>query len=424
MIDSIGYLVVIEIGLILVQAWFVAAEVAIAACDRSAVKTQAHAGNKRASRALEMMATPQISLATTLVGANIAGVAAVMLLAVFLVSRAVSPLWAPLILIAPILVIGHLIPKGLASAYANRFVMANQGVLRAMSWILRPFVLLVGGYAKFITKVTASDERGAFVTRDELALLIESEPQSAQPSITTEQREMIANVLELSEYKVRELMVPLSEVTALPEDTTIAEAATEVVDKQHSRMPVYRNRVHNIVGVVHVFDVLAAMSEKTEGEATMKSSRHVGALAHPPIYVPETMLASDLLVELQSEGQHLAIVVDEYGGAVGIVTVEDLLETIVGEIDDEYDREPSMIQLEKAGVWKVDAKASVERLNLELEVELPVSDDYETIAGLLIDQCRHIPEVGEKLTFGQVTVDVLAATDRAVTSVRISKKRK
>ena len=227
--------------------------------------------------------------------------------------------------------------------------------------------------------MTRTDRKKAFVTRDELALLIESEPTSDKPEISADEREMIANVFELSEYKVGELMVPLSEVTALPEDAPIAEAALEVADKQHSRMPIYRSRVDDVVGIVHVFDILQAA---TVGEQ-VRQARPVADLAHPPIYVPETMKASDLLVQLQTEQQHLAIVVDEYGGAVGIVTIEDLLEIIVGDIEDEYDTEPSPIRAEKPGVWRVEARTTVARLNAELDLGLPESDDYETIAGLL-----------------------------------------
>ncbi len=407
--------------LILLQAWLVAAEVALAACDRVKLHALAEAGNLRAKRAMQMVAAPQVTLATTLVGANLAGVTAIVLLSVELMARGISALWAPVMLLPAITVVGHLIPKGVAAAYANRLVLAQSRMLWFATWLLRPFVLVVGGYAKVLATLTASDERGAFVTRDELALLIETEPQSAQPSITPEQREMIANVFELSEYTLDELMVPLSEVTALAEDTTIAQAASEVMDKQHSRMPVYRSRLDDIVGIVHVFDVLAALGEK-DGEGNLLA-KTVGAVAHAPTYVPQTMLASDLLVELQAEGQHLAIVVDEYGGAVGIVTVEDLLETIVGEIDDEYDREPSLIVVEKPGVWRLDGKASVQRVNQELEIELPISDDYETIAGLLIDRFRRIPDPGEKLPLDSGTLEVVMATDRAVTSVRWTKKR-
>jgi CBS domain containing-hemolysin-like protein len=223
-------------------------------------------------------------------------------------------------------------------------------------------------------------------------------------------------VFELSEYKVGDLMVPLSEVTALPEDASIAEAALEVADKQHSRMPIYRERVDDVVGIVHVFDILQA-SGKADG-------RTVAALAHPPTYIPETMKASDLLVQLQSEQTHLAIVVDEYGGAVGIVTIEDLLEIIVGDIDDEYDTEPSAIRAEKPGVWRIEARTSVARVNAELDLKLPESDDYETIAGLLIEKLRRIPAPGEVVPVAGHQVEIVQATDRAIEAVRITRKKK
>jgi putative hemolysin len=204
-------------------------------------------------------------------------------------------------------------------------------------------------------------------------------------------------------------------VTALPEDASMAEAALEVADKQHSRLPIYRARVDDIVGIVHVFDVLGAAGEP---------GKVVADVVRPATYVPETMKAIDLLVELQAEGQHLAIVVDEYGGAVGIVTTEDLLETIVGDIDDEYDHEPSPIRVERPGVWRIEARTPVARLNQELALDLPESDDYETLAGLLIERLRHIPESGTTVQVGAVTLEVVAATDRAIDTVRVSRRRK
>ena len=132
----------------------------------------------------------------------------------------------------------------------------------------------------------------------------------------------------------------------------------------------------------------------------------------------------DLLVQLQSETQHLAIVVDEYGGAVGIVTIEDLLEIIVGDIDDEYDTEPSAIRAEKPGVWKIEARTSVARINAELDLKLPESDNYETIAGLLIEKLRRIPAPGELITVGAQQIEIVQATDRAIEAVRITKKKK
>jgi len=417
---AVSTLVLVLIACVVAQAFFVSAEVALGACDRHALRTRAAAGRASSARVEAMLSVPQVTLATTLVGANLATLVAVVMLGVALALRGISPLWAPLIAVPPMLVIGHLVPKAIVQAHADRVVDVLASPLRLASLVLRPIVAIVGGYAALLTRITRTDREKAFVTRDELALLIESEPQSDKPEISADEREMIANVFELSEYKVGALMVPLSEVTAMPEDAPIKEAALEVADKQHSRMPIYRSRIDDVVGIVHVFDILQAATGKLPAGTTGS----LADLAHPPLYVPETMKASDLLVQLQTEQTHLAVVVNEYGSAVGICTIEDLLEIIVGEIEDEYDTEPSLIRAERPGVWRVEARTPVARLNAELELGLPESDDYETIAGLLIERFRHIPEPGEAVQAGSATVEVMAASDRAVELVRITKRKR
>ena len=409
-------LIFLLVGCVVMQAFFVSAEVALSAADRNRLRGRAAGGNAAAVRAERMLGVPQVTLATTLVGANLALLIAVIGVAIELVDRGSSPLWAPLLAVPPLLVLGHMVPKAIVQIQSDKVVDGLATWLRLASFVLRPIVFVVGGYAALLTRLTRTDRKKAFVTRDELAMLIESEPETDKPEISADEREMIANVFELSEYKVGELMVPLSEVTALPEDASIIEAALEVADKQHSRMPIYKSRVDDVVGIVHVFDLLQA--------AGKSDTRLVSALAHPPSYVPETMKASDLLVQLQSEQQHLAIVVDEYGGAVGIVTIEDLLEIIVGDIDDEYDTEPSPIRAEKPGVWKIEARTSVARVNAELDLKLPESDDYETVAGLLIERLRRIPAPGELITVGGQQIEIVQATDRAIEAVRITKKKK
>jgi len=413
--STLGFVLVV---CLIAQGFFVGAEAALSACDRRLLRARVAGGDLRAKRTERMLAVPQVTLATTLVGANLAVLIAVLVVANELSVHDIAPLWSPVVVIPPLLVFGHLVPKALVQAHADAVVDSLATPLRLASFALRPIVAVVGGYAALLTRLTHTDRKNAFVTRDELARLIEIEPETDMPEITADERAMIANVFELSEYKVGELMVPLSEVTALPEDAAIDEAALEVADKQHSRMPIYRSRIDDIVGIVHVFDLLQAASRgKAEGGT-------VASLAHPPIYVPQTMKASDLLVQLQSEQQHLAIVVDEYGGAVGICTIEDLLETIVGDIDDEYDIEPPAIRTERPGVWRAQARTSVARINAELDVGLPESEDYETIAGLMIEKLRHIPAKGEALTMSQVIIEVVDATDRAIESVRITKRKK
>jgi putative hemolysin len=426
---STGELIGLIGACVVLQAFFVSAEVALSACDRTALRARAAGGAGNAARAERMLAVPQVTLATTLVGANLATLVAVLVLALELLVRGASPLWAPLLVVPPLLVIGYLVPKTIVQAHADSVVDRIATPLRLASFLLRPLVVVVGGFAAALTRIMRTDRKKAFVTRDELAMLIETEPVSEKPEITADEREMIANVFELSEYKVSELMVPLSEVTALPEDAPIQEAALEVADKQHSRMPIYRSRVDDVVGIVHVFDILQAASARPDKndkpeKADKPDKKTVAELAHAPTYVPGTMKASDLLVQLQTEQQHLAIVVDEYGGAIGIVTIEDLLEIIVGDIDDEYDVEPSPIRAERPGVWRVEARTTVARLNTELELGLPESDDYETVAGLLIEKFRRIPDQGESLAIGPLIIEIVAATDRAIEAVRITRRKK
>ena len=313
------------------------------------------------------------------------------------------------------LIFGEVMPKTLFQQHADLLVTKVVYPLRAASLMLRPAVWVMSGFALMMTRLLGSDRHRAFVTRDELALLLASEQSTlGGGDITEHEREMISNVLEMSEAEVIDIMVPLSEVTALAEETTIGEAIREVADKQHSRMPIYAGRVDNIVGVLHVFDLL---------QTPLDRERPLREIARGVTFVPEPKPAVDLLVELQAAGSQMAIVVDEYGGAVGIVTIEDLLEEIVGEIEDEHDVGPAQIVCERPGVWRVEARTSVERVNEELDLELPEDEDYETVAGLVLELFKRIPQSGESIVLGGLTLRVVKASDRAVEEVQILRRR-
>jgi len=397
----------------------VATEIALASCDRGRLRQRATAGGLAARAAERLAAHAETTAATVLVGANLCSLSLAVTCALYLIERGHGWYWAAALAAPPMLVLGHLVPRAIAGAHADRLAPALALLMLPLGYALRPLVVVVSAFASAATRIIGTDKKKAFITRDELALLIESEPVSDKPGIagiSADEREMIANVFELSEYKVGDLMVPLSEVTALPEDTTLGEAALEVADKQHSRMPVYRGRVDDIVGIVHAFDILAAGPDRR--------AVAIAQVTRPVSYVPESMKAIDLLVQLQGAGNPIAVVVDEYGGAIGIVTVEDLLETIVGDIDDEYDDEPSPIRQEKPGVWRVEAKTSVAKLNQQLDLGLPESDDYETVGGLLIERFRKIPAPGATLNVSGVQIEVVAASDRAVETVRLVKRKR
>ncbi|ACY15094.1 hemolysin family protein [Haliangium ochraceum] len=417
---SLGTAMLVGALCVTVEAFFSGSEIAMVSADRLKLRQRASSGDSGAVLAERLLARPQVLLATTLMGTNLATVTFSVTVALALIFSAAeqSELLAVLLVTPMTLLFGEVIPKTLFQQHADRIVPRIIYPLHIASLILRPGVWVLSSFASTMTRVLGTPAERALITRDELAMIIEAEPREGASEITQEERQMIANVLELSQAGAVDVMVPLSEVTALPESTPLADAALEVADKQHSRMPVYEGRVDNVIGVVHVFDLLQASTESAAG------TRTVAEVARPATFVPETMPAGDLLVELQKTGRHMAIVVDEYGGAVGIVTVEDLLEEVVGEIDDEHDRPPALIRPERPGVWWVAARTPVERLNEELSLSLPESEDYETVAGLLLDHFKRIPEQGESMVIEQVTIRVLEASERAVEAVQILRRRR
>ncbi|MCG8419662.1 MAG: hemolysin family protein [Proteobacteria bacterium] len=413
----ISFTTVVLVGAICVclEAFFSGSEIAVVSANRVELRQRAHRGERSAILAERLLDHPQTLLATTLMGTNLATVTFSVTVTLALFGSGASQALAVLMVTPMTLLFGEVLPKTLFQQHADRIVLRVIYPLQVASIIFRPGVWLMSTLAGVITRLLGTDRERAFITRDELAMLIESQA-TAGSEITHEEREMIANVLEMSEAEVRHVMVPLSGVTALPERATLSEVAHRIAEKHYSRMPVFRDRVDNIVGIVHVFDLLSA-GDQPEGCTAAEVARQ-------PTFVPETMPAVDLLVDLQGTGSHMAIVVDEYGGAVGIVTVEDLLEEVVGEIDDEHDPGPCLIQQERPGVWRVEARTQVERLNSELKLGLPESDDYETVAGLLLEHFKRIPESGESVVVDSVTIRVVEASDRAIEVVQILRRRR
>jgi CBS domain containing-hemolysin-like protein len=232
---------------------------------------------------------------------------------------------------------------------------------------------------------------------------------SKRGEITEGERRMISRIFDFTDTTAADVMVPLSDVVALAETADLATAARQIEETQYTRFPVYRERVDRIVGTVHAFDILKAG----------RSDAKIGALARAPIFVPGNQPAVDLLVELQRARQGMAIIVDEYGGAVGIAAIEDILEEIVGEINDEHDVAAPKIRKEAEGVWRVNARTSVTEVNRQLKLELPEGEEYESIGGLVLEKLRHIPREGESVRFGGLLVKVVKANERAVEEVQV-----
>lgn len=230
-----------------------------------------------------------------------------------------------------------------------------------------------------------------------------------QGIISEDEGEMIQGIFSFRDTTAREIMVPRTDVTAIQGDTRLEEIVKVIVASGHSRIPVYENTLDNIIGIVHAKDLLQYWGE-TNVEAR--------SLVRPAYFIPETKKISAALAELRNKKSHLAIVVDEYGGTAGILTLEDIIEEIIGDIMDEYDNEEPWIIKNEDGSIIVDARLDVEELEEYFEVEFP-EGKFESVGGLIISLVGKVPERGEVVRYGDLEMEILAATERKVEKVLI-----
>lgn len=255
-----------------------------------------------------------------------------------------------------------------------------------------------------------SPGRDIFLTEDGLRLLLNVGGE--ERFIEAEERAMINSIVRFSERTVAEVMVPRVAVVGLDVGASLAEALDVCVTSGHSRIPVHVDTLDQIVGVLYAKDLLTHIREGNPGFSLRELMRQ-------PYFVPESAMVNDLLGDLQHRKTHLAIVVDEYGGTAGIVTIEDLLEEIVGDIQDEYDREAPLIQSLEQGVFLVSGRVNLDDLNRELDLHISDEDESYTLAGVIYSHLQRVPSVGDTLHLGGAHLEVLAVTDNRIDQVRL-----
>jgi magnesium and cobalt exporter, CNNM family len=396
---------------VLVTALLSAAEMAFIAANRVRLRHLAETGDATAARYLEAFRHPERMLSTAMMGVTISHIAASSFATWALIPIAGG--WAAFVvtitLVPVMLVLGEVIPKTAARERSTALIRRLFPVLELATMILAPVTwgarALVGAALRAVGLRSATTRQ--FVSREELKLLLQLEPTEAD--VTSTEAEMIDKIFELGDTAVREIMVPLVDVAALPEDATPDDAIRLIQERGFSRLPVYADRELNMVGVVTAMDLLRRGAEASDLKSLMR----------PATYAPETKRIDELLTEMQKGRVQLAIVVDEYGGAVGIVTIEDIVEQIVGEIQDEHDRTPATVERLPDGSYRVAGRERIEDLNDALDWSLPTGD-FETVAGLVLATVHRLPRVGEEFQVGRHTFTVLEADERRILTVRIT----
>jgi putative hemolysin len=415
---TIVWLVIALVGCLAVQAFFAASEIALVSADDLKVRAGSESGHERSRVLGELLSNRDRLLALTLTGTNVATVVAAVVLTSFL-HRSGRPhlvYLAPFILTPITLVLGESIPKLFTLTNPHGFALRAARPLRFLATILAPLLYVETVLSRLLRRIAGVpfDADSVFLSRDDLARLMRRRPADApeQPhdAILPVEQLMISRIFRFSQADARKAMVPLVGVDAVPEDTTLAAAIEAVRREGFSRIPVFRHRITDIVGVVHVFDLLQAPD----------LSRPVSDVMRPVSYFPESMPLDEALVAMQRTGENLAVIVDEYGGSAGILTLEDLIEEIVGDIEDEHDLGEELARIVSPRVLSIVGRAPIAELNERFGLRLSEADEYATIGGLVVERLGHIPKPGEKLIEGDSTITVTRSDARAVRELMLT----
>lgn len=382
--------------------------------SRGRARALVEEGHPRAGWLERLVREPNRLLSTVLVGNNIANVVASTLATALFIAYfgAFGVTLATVVMAVAILLFAEILPKTYAAHNPERVALRLAAFLEVSARLVYPIAQGFTWLGVAIIRVLGGRaEGGRLVTADEIRNLVEVGEEEGL--LEANEREMIQGVFEFGDTIVREVMVPRIDVNALEATATLSEAADAVVHWGHSRLPIYRQTVDDIVGVIYARDILAFLKERDPATPVQE-------LMRPVHYVPETKKIDELMADFRRQRTHIAIVLDEYGGTAGIVTIEDLLEEIVGEIQDEYDAEELSVRpLDETGdVYEVDGIIALDELNELMAVNLP-HEDFDTVGGLILHLLGRAPVEGEQVRSDGLEFTVTKVVGRRVKRVTI-----
>jgi putative hemolysin len=415
------------------EGFFVASEIALVSVRRSRIDQLVEEGNPRARRVRKLLDDPGRFLAVAQIGLTFIGFFASAFAAVSLVSGLEGLLTSlgmaadaaggtALIVVTVILalftiIFAELIPKSIALASPERFALILSRPIDVIARLLGPVVTVMAGITKWVARSIGVDiNQEAQISADELRLIVERGGE--QGVLEAEEEQMINAVIELGDRRVHEVMIPRVAIAGLGSDATLEQAIDLVIEVGHSRIPVYHDSIDEIVGILYAKDLLPYLKPDAGPRPQLRK------LLRPPVLVPESMTIDDLLHELQRRKVHIAIVLDEYGGTAGLVTIEDLLEEIVGEIQDEYDVEEPMVVRLSDHEARVDGRADVDELLelFDLDLKLEDAEEYDTVGGLLYHRVGGVPAPGDSIDVDGLRLTVETTDGRRVGKVLVTRR--
>ncbi|MGB5451431.1 MAG: hemolysin family protein [Sedimenticolaceae bacterium] len=405
--------ILVMVVCLIAEGFFSGSEIGVVSADRMKLRHQAAKGSEGAKLALAMLKKPEWLLSTTLVGTNIAVVTnTTMATALMLELFGPGASWMAVVLVAPLIwVFGEIVPKSVFQQRADALTPRVIFILRFFSYLFYPILMVFSFLARMLGRLLGGKSGGKnpFTLREEIQTMMQMSENDGD--IERTEQDMIRRLFNFGETTAHEVMMPLVDVVMVEHGATCREARRVAIKHSHARIPVYQERVDHVVGVLDTLELLGV-----PGDAPIQP------FIRQVTYVPAGKSIHDLLVDMRRERQQVSVVIDEFGGAEGIVSIEDILEEVVEDLQDEYDSAEPTVQLirrQDDGTFLVNARVDLDDLALELGVELP-KGRYSSLAGFLLEKAGEVPAVGSHIRYKQLKFTVLRGSNRSIKEVKIS----
>jgi len=410
--------------LFLLSAFFSSSETAFFSHSSADIEKIKKKSESSARQVVQLLEHPQKLLISIVVGNTIVNITAASLAALltiqiskyYNIDENIALAISVIVVTIIILIFSEIIPK--VAAVKNPYKLAERFVfpLTIFYYFLSPITGILNLLTQGLTKLLKLTKSKALLSEDELKTLVDFGEEKG--TLEQDEKEMIHSIFEFGETSVKEIMIPRIDIICISTSDSINDLLNLIKGNLHSRIPVYKDRIDNIVGIVYARDLLPLINKRKTQDISIKD------LTRPAYFVPEQKMIDDLLREFQSEKIHMAIVVDEYGGTSGLVTLEDIIEEIVGEIQDEYDSEQPLYHKINENVFLVDGSMPLEEINEELNLDLPTEEGVETIGGFLFGLFGSVPKQKEVAKYNGYEFIIEKIVERRIKQVRILRKEK
>ena len=405
------------VALLILSAFFSGSETALTAASRARLHHLERKGSRRAGLVNRLIESRERMIGAILLGNNLVNILATVLAASAFISvfGDVGVIYATIVMTLVVVIFAEILPKTYAIRHADQMALAVAPVMRFVIGLFSPFTLAIQGAVGALTRVVGAERtaRAALVTpAEELRGVIDL--HTDEGGILKHEGDMLGSILDLSDVRVSEIMVHRKQMFLIDADAPPAQAMEAVLASPFTRIPIWRGQPENIRGILHAKDVLRALSD-IGGDI---GGIDIAGIAAEPWFVPETTTLREQLAAFRRRQAHFALVVDEYGALQGLVTLEDILEEIVGDITDEHDSTTTGVRLDRDGSVLVDGTVTIRDLNRQFDWDLP-DEEAATVAGLVIHEARVIPKAGQAFAFHGFTFEVLRRQHNQITALRV-----